>query len=112
MRLGVFFIAPRQLGPIGDPIGRQFLPSVGWRTRQFGAPPDMNNTCPVPNLLPYLVKPTIAPSVPLAHRTLSGVHQTVWCDHSTVGSTMCRSLIAQTTVGRGRRWLTGQSGDV
>jgi hypothetical protein len=41
MCLGVPFIAPRQLGAIGSPFGRQFLPSVGWRTRQSGAPPDM-----------------------------------------------------------------------
>jgi hypothetical protein len=43
MRLGVPFIAPWQLGVIGSPFGRQFLPSVGWRTRQSGAPPDMNS---------------------------------------------------------------------
>jgi hypothetical protein len=42
MRLGVSFIAPRQLGAVGSPFGRQFLPSVGWRTGQSGAPPDMN----------------------------------------------------------------------
>jgi hypothetical protein len=34
MRLGVPFIAPRQLGAIGSNLGRQFLPSVGWRTGQ------------------------------------------------------------------------------
>jgi hypothetical protein len=28
------FIAPRQLGAIGGNLGRQFLPSVGWRTGQ------------------------------------------------------------------------------
>jgi hypothetical protein len=32
MRLGVPFIAPRQLGAVGGKLGRQFLPSVGWRT--------------------------------------------------------------------------------
>jgi hypothetical protein len=32
MRLGVPFIAPRQLGAVGDQLGRQFLPSVEWRT--------------------------------------------------------------------------------
>jgi hypothetical protein len=78
MRLGIPFIAPRQLGAVGDPIGRQFLPSVGWCT-EFGAPPDMNSFCPVLDLLPFLVKPTVAPSAPLAH-------QTVWCDQVTVGS--------------------------
>jgi hypothetical protein len=85
MRLGVPFIAPRQLGVVGDPIGRQFLPSVGWRTGQSGAPPDMNSSSPVPDLLPYLAKPTVEPSVPLAHRTLSGAHRTVRCDQVTVG---------------------------
>jgi hypothetical protein len=40
MRLGVPFIAPRQLGAVESIPGRQFLPSIAWRTRQFGAPPD------------------------------------------------------------------------
>jgi hypothetical protein len=40
MRLGVPFIAPRQLGAIESNPGRQFLPSVAWRTGQSGAPPD------------------------------------------------------------------------
>jgi hypothetical protein len=40
MRLGVPFIAPRQLGAIESIPGRQFLASVAWRTRQSGAPPD------------------------------------------------------------------------
>jgi hypothetical protein len=70
MRLGVPFIALIQLGAVGDPIGRQFLPSVGWRTGQLGAPPDMNNSCPASDLLPYRAHPTVGPSVPLAHRTL------------------------------------------
>jgi hypothetical protein len=43
MRLGVPFIAPRQLGVVGSLFGRQFWPSIGWRTRQSGAPPDMNS---------------------------------------------------------------------
>jgi hypothetical protein len=40
MRLGVPFIAPRQLGAVESNPGRQFLPSVDWRTGQYGAPPD------------------------------------------------------------------------
>jgi hypothetical protein len=40
MRLGVRFIAPRQLGAVESNPGRQFLPSVAWRTGQSGAPPD------------------------------------------------------------------------
>jgi hypothetical protein len=41
MRLGVPFIAPRQLGAVENNPGRQFLPSVDWRTGQSGAPPDI-----------------------------------------------------------------------
>jgi hypothetical protein len=41
MRLGVPFIAPRQLGVVESIPGRQFLPSVAWRTGQSGAPPDI-----------------------------------------------------------------------
>jgi hypothetical protein len=37
MRLGVSFIAPRQLGAVGGILGRLILPSVGWRTGQYGA---------------------------------------------------------------------------
>jgi hypothetical protein len=40
MRLGVPFIAPRQLGVVESIPGRQFLPSVAWRTGQSCAPPD------------------------------------------------------------------------
>ena len=40
MRLGVPFIAPRQLEAVECILGRQFLPSVAWRTGQSGAPPD------------------------------------------------------------------------
>jgi hypothetical protein len=40
MRLGVPFIAPRQLGAVESNPGRQFLPSVAWRTGQSSAPPD------------------------------------------------------------------------
>jgi hypothetical protein len=40
MRLGVPFIAPRQLGAVESNPGRQFLPSVDWRTGQSGAPPN------------------------------------------------------------------------
>jgi hypothetical protein len=40
MRLGVPFIAPRQLGAVESISRRQFLPSVAWRTGKSGAPPD------------------------------------------------------------------------
>jgi hypothetical protein len=40
MRLGVPFIAPRQLGAVESISRRQFLPSVAWRTGQSGEPPN------------------------------------------------------------------------
>jgi hypothetical protein len=43
MRLGVPFIAPRQLGAVGGQLGRPNLPSIGWRTGQSGAPPDRSS---------------------------------------------------------------------
>jgi hypothetical protein len=52
MRIGVPFIAPRQLGAVGDQLGRPKLPSVGWCTEQSGAPPDSPCSCPVCDRLP------------------------------------------------------------
>jgi hypothetical protein len=72
MRLGVPFIAPRQLGAVGGNLGRLILPSVGWRTGQSGAPPDSHCSCLVRDRLPNLAQPTVANLWPLAHRTLSG----------------------------------------
>ena len=43
MRLGVPFIAPRQLGAVGDKLGRPILPSVEWRTGQSSVLP--NRSC-------------------------------------------------------------------
>jgi hypothetical protein len=111
MRLGVPFIAPRQLGVVGDPIGRQFLPSVGWRTGQSGAPSDINSSCPVLDLLPYQAQPTVGPLVLLAHQTLSGTHRTVRCDQPTVGAGHTSPADCAADRWRGRLWLTGQSGE-
>jgi hypothetical protein len=72
MRLGVPFIAPRQLGAVGGILGRQFLPSVGWHTGQSGAPPDIPYSLSGADRLPKLVQPTVEDLEPLAHRTLSG----------------------------------------
>jgi hypothetical protein len=86
MRLGVPFIAPRQLGAVGDQLGRQFLPSVKWRTRQSGAPPDSHCSSPVLDFLPYRAQPTVGPLGQLSHWTLSGAHRTVRCAQLTVGA--------------------------
>jgi hypothetical protein len=110
MRLGVPFIAPRQLGAVGDNLGRQFLPSVEWCTGQSGAPPDSHCSCPVHVLLPNQVHPTVAPPGPLAHQTLSGAHRAVRCTSWPLEQSTCRPQIARPTVGAGDHWLTGQSG--
>jgi hypothetical protein len=72
LRLGVPFIAPKQLGAVGTQQGRQFLPSVEWRTGQSGAPPDSHCSMSGADLLPFLAQPTIGSSGWLAHRTMSG----------------------------------------
>jgi hypothetical protein len=108
MRLGVPFIAPRQLGAVESIPGRQFLPSVAWRTEQSGA-----------DFFPSLAKPTVGGSEPLAHRTLSGAHRTVWCPLLTVGS--CHASRADYAADRWPdrllahrivRCTTGQSSDL
>jgi hypothetical protein len=106
MRLGVPFIAPRQLGAVGGQLGRPNLPSVGWCTGQSGAPPDSHCSCPVHDFLPFLAHPTIGPRGRLAHRTLSGVP-----NRPLLRATR-RPRIARPTVGAGDRWLTGQSGEL
>jgi hypothetical protein len=99
MRLGVSFIAPRQLRAVESISGKQFLPSVGWCTGLSGA-----------DFFPSLVKPTVGGSEPLAHRTLSGAHRTVRCPLLTIGSATRRARITRPTVGWADCWLTGQSG--
>jgi hypothetical protein len=79
------FIAPRQLGAIGDQFGRPILPSVEWRTGQSGAPLDNHCSCLECDLLPYQAQPTVAPRGQLAHLTLFGAHRTVRCTQPTVG---------------------------
>jgi hypothetical protein len=61
--LGVVLHAPR--GPFYSPKAARNRWSSIWKAiLAFCA-------CPVPDLLPFLAKPTVGPSVPLAHRTLS-----------------------------------------
>ena len=100
MRLGVPFIAPRQLGAVESIPGRQFLPSVDWRTGQSGA-----------DFFPILAQPIVEGLESLAHRTLSGAHRTVRCPLQTVGLATRHARIARPTVGFADRWLTGQSGE-
>ena len=110
MRLGVLFIAPRQLGAIGGQQGRPKLPSVGWCTGQSGAPPDIHCPCLVCNLFPILAQMTVADSWQLAHQTLSGAHRTVRCPLPTVGVGHASPADCAADRCAGGRWLTGQSG--
>jgi hypothetical protein len=103
MRLGVPFIAPRQLGAVGGQQGRLSLPSVGWRTRQSGAPLDNHCSCPVRDLLPILAQMIVADSWQLAHRT-------VRCPLPTVGAGHASPADCAADRCAGGRWLTGQSG--
>jgi hypothetical protein len=103
MRLGVPFIAPRQLGAVGGQQGRPKFPSVGWCTGQSGAPPDNHCSCPVHDLLPILAQLTVATLGWLAHRT-------VRCPLPTVGAGHASPANCATDHCAGGRWLTGQSG--
>jgi hypothetical protein len=86
MRLGVPFIAPRQLGAVGGQQGRLSLPSIMWRTRHSGAPPDSHCRRFGADLLPILAQTTVASPGQMAHWTLSGAHRTVRCPLPTVGA--------------------------
>jgi hypothetical protein len=102
MRLGVPFIAPRQLGAVEDNHGRLILPSVMWCTGQSGAPPDSHCSCPVRNCFPKQAQSTITASGPMAHRTLSGAHRTLSGAHRTLSDAHrtvrcpCRPLVRAT----------------
>jgi hypothetical protein len=106
MRLGVPFIAPRQLGAVESIPGRQLLPSVTWR---IGSPVH-HRTLSGADFFPSLAKPTVGDSDLLAHRTLFGAHRTVRCPILTVGSATRRARITRPTVGPTDCWLTEQSG--
>jgi hypothetical protein len=110
MHLGVPFIAPRQLGTVGGQQGRQFLPSVGWRIGQSGAPSDSHYRRSGADLLPFLAQTTVTTLGWLAHRTLSGAHRTVRCPLPTVGVGHASPADCAADRCAGGRWLTGQSG--
>jgi hypothetical protein len=110
MRLGIPFIALRQLGAVGVQQERTSFPSVEWHTGQSGAPPDSHCRRSGADILPFLAQMTIAPSSQLAHQTLFGAYWTVRCPLPTVGAG--HALHADCAVDHcaGDRWLTGQSG--
>jgi hypothetical protein len=110
MRLGVPFIAPRQLGAVGGQLGRPILPSVEWCTGQSGAPPDSHCSSLVRDLLPYWRIRLLVLGIGWRTR-----HYPVHTGQSDVPNrplarATCHAMIARPTVGRERLCLTGQSG--
>jgi hypothetical protein len=112
MRLGVPFIAPRQLGAVGTQQGRQFLPSVGWHTGQSGAPPDSHCSMSGANLLPFLAQPTVGSSGWLAHRTLPVPLANRWRGPRVVPGLRGRPLRWRPLAHRTVQCTTGQSGEL
>jgi hypothetical protein len=110
MRLGVPFIAPRQLGAVEDNLGRLILPSIVWCTGQSGAPPDSHYGCPVRDCFPKQAQSTVVASSPMAHWTLSGAHRTVRCPLPTVGAGHASPADCAPDRCADDRWLIGQSG--
>jgi hypothetical protein len=103
MRLGVPFIALRQLGAVGDQHGRLSLPSVEWRNGQSSAPQD--RSCRLSGarspskfgISDHCSSGLIgAPDSPVQQLTVGAVH---------VSREDC---VADCCLGD--RWLTGQSG--
>jgi hypothetical protein len=111
MRLGVPFIALRQLGAVGGQQGRPILPSVVWRIGQSGAPPESHCRRSSADLLPFLAQLTVAAPGQLAHRTLFGAHRTVRCPLPTVGAGHASPTDCVTDRCAGDHWLT-QSGEL
>jgi hypothetical protein len=66
MRLGVSFIAPRQLGAVEDQFGRPSLPSVKWCTGQ-------------PLFMSGVRSPSILGAIDRCSSGLVGAPDTVWC---------------------------------
>jgi hypothetical protein len=106
MRLGVPFIAPRQLGVVESIPGRQFLPSVAWCTGQSGAPPDTVRC----GFLSYYG------TADRWRLGVVGAPDTVRCTLDslvpllTVGPATRHARIARSIIGSADRWLTRQSG--
>jgi hypothetical protein len=65
---------------------------------------------PGADLLPFLAQPTVGSSGWLAHRTLSGAHQTVRCPLPTVGAGHASPADLAADRCAGGCWLIGQSG--
>jgi hypothetical protein len=112
MRLGVPFIAPRQLGAVEDQQGRLSLPSVEWRTGHSGAPPD--RSCRRSGAR----SPSKFGISDRCSCGLIGAPNTVRCTpdspvhQPTVGAFHVSREDCEVDRCSGDRWLTGQSGEL
>jgi hypothetical protein len=75
-----------------------------------GGAPDSHCSMSGADLLPKLAQPTVATPGWLAHRTLSGAHQTVRCPQPTVGAGHASPADCAVDRCAGDRWLTRQFG--
>ena len=112
MRLGVPFIALRQLGAVGGQLGRPNLPSVGWCIGQSGAPPTVTVAvwCAISFHI-WRIRPLV---LGVGWRTgHCPVHTGQSCvpNRPLLRATR-RPQIARLTVGADDHWLTGQSGEL
>jgi hypothetical protein len=112
MRLGVPFIAPRQLGAVGGILGRLILPSVGWRTGQplfmsgarFPSIPGAADRCSFRLVgASDTVRCTPDSPVPPANR---------WLGHRVARGLRDRPLLWRPLAHRTVRCTTGQSGEL
>jgi hypothetical protein len=98
MRLGVPFIAPRQLGAVESKSRRPILPSVVGRTGQSGA----HRTLSGARFISINSSADRCRPLQIWRTGQSGAHRTVRCPLSTVGLATCPAQIARPTVGPGR----------
>jgi hypothetical protein len=103
MRLGVPFIAPRQLGAVESNSGRLILPSVFGRIGQSGA----HRTLSGARFLSLNGAADRCRSGSRWRTGQSGAHRIVRCPLPTIGTATCRARIPRSTVGPADRWLTG-----
>jgi len=87
MRLGVPFIAPRQLGAVENTSGRLSLPSVVGRTGQSGA----HRTLSGARFISINSEADRCRPLQIWRTGQSGAHRTVRCFLPTVGSATCRA---------------------
>jgi hypothetical protein len=97
MRLGVPFIAPRQLGAVGGQQGRSKLPSVGWCIGQ-------------PLFMSGARSPSYSGVEDRCRFVAVGAPDTVRCPMSTVGAGHASPRDCAVDRCAGGRWLTGQFG--